>query len=157
MRPGHNRTLPHFISISFILLTCTILAAHIASEMIPSHLSANPLPASIISIEDLSRMIESGQSFYVQIELEDCPACEMLTKEESDSQRWESLPNKNILCIEKSEREQAREAIKLLIPVFEYYPSLYHIDNSTIREFPLETLEDFDNRLDAWTRSTRQD
>ena len=81
----------------------------------------------------------------------------MLTKEESDSQRWESLPNKNILCIEKSEREQAREAIKLLIPVFEYYPSLYHIDNSTIREFPLETLEDFDNRLDAWTRSTRQD
>lgn len=107
MRPGHNRTLPHFISISFILVTCTILAAHIASEMIPSHLSANPLPASIISIEDLSRMIESGQSFYVQIELEDCPACEMLTKEESDSQRWESLPNK-ISCASKKAKESKR-------------------------------------------------
>lgn len=139
-----------------VVLICCVAGSLIAVNWILAHQApppGQPAPITSINTDNLEEMLRSGQTFFLQIELENCPACNMLKEEEAESPCWNSLPDKYVLYVESANKEAARTKIKQLIPSFEYYPSLYRINTGDLKEFKLDTLENFDERLRLWASS----
>ncbi len=105
-----------------------------------------------ISVSQLKNMLSARKTFIVQIELEGCPACEQLNKAERTlpaSARRELV----VLRVSEQQKESERSHLKELLPSFEYYPSIFAIENGHIvSEFDLSTLDSFKTRFTDWRK-----
>lgn len=134
------------------ILTLVIIFALLVSPHLRSNrtsVDANHHPR-VITIEELARMIDSKSSFLVQIELQHCPACSKLRAQERKSPTWNSIDDKYMLYVAAEDKETTRDELKKLLPMFNYYPSLYYIRDSKIAEFNLDTIDNFEERLSDW-------
>lgn len=103
-------------------------SGHFPLERLPLSVQRLPLRARIdpVSLDDLTDMLRCDESFVIQIELEDCPACQQLHEEESQID-FVGVPIVRVE-ISENEREEARERLKDLFPGFKYYPSIYQVE-----------------------------
>lgn len=130
----------HMALIIVSLLTLAVLVSLIQRDF----------GTSTISVPDLKSKLANSETFIVQIELEGCPACEKLRQVE----RTLSPDLKNdivTLVVPKNQKEADRKTLKVLLPSFEFYPSIYAISNGeAVSEFDLSTLKSFETRFTDW-------
>lgn len=108
-----------------------------------------------MSLDELHNKIKNEDSFIVQIELENCPACNQLAKREAQGD-WFIQSDPLVITIENSQKEIARKQLKHLIPSFLYYPSIYYFENGQVKsEFDLSTLDQIEQRYLEWQSSNR--
>lgn len=89
------------------------------------------------------------QSFFLQIELEGCPACEQLKKKEALLPF--ELRNVVVVNVDAGKKETSRAKLKSLFPSFEFYPTLFFIrKGEVVSEFDLTTLDQFEKRFPDW-------
>lgn len=111
---------------------------------------------AFISINELERKLDNDETFVLQIELEGCPACDLLHENAKTSTSYRG--NKPLIVrIPTGKKEEARTKLHQLIPQFEYYPSIFLISHGSIAsEFDLSSLDDFDGRYEQWITDKKE-
>lgn len=129
-----------------------VLAASVALLLMATLLSVHDKKQDVsLSINDLEQMLCNGDTFILQIELEGCPACELLHEKAKASESYRTN-EPFILRIPTSKKEEARTKLHQLIPQFEYYPSIFLISRGdAVSEFDLSSLDGFEDRYEQWT------